>query len=414
MRDVLTIILAGGRGKRLDPLTRHRAKPAVPFGGIYRIIDFTLSNCLNSDLRQVMVLAQYKSRSLDQHIREGWNILSRSLGEYIEILSPQQRTSEEWYRGTADAIYHNIYTIEAEKRRYTLILAGDHVYRMDYRPMIQSHIERGADLTIGCIPVPITESDQFGIMQVDDSYRIRHFVEKPATCPPMPGSTDHCLGSMGIYVFNTDLLFEQLIEDQNAGGSHHDFGHNLIPMLIETHRVFAFPFTETSSPGGVSAYWRDVGTIHAFYEANIDLTTALPQLDLYDRDWPIRTYHEHDPPPKLVHNMPGEIGAARRGEAFDSLLSPGCIISGGHVRGSVLSPRVRVNSYAVVEDSILFDGVQVGRNCRIRRTIVDKNTVIPCDTTVGFDLDLDRRRGFHVSEEGIVVIPRDAVIQWHS
>ena len=406
MRDVLTIVLAGGRGTRLDPLTRHRAKPAVPFGGQYRIIDFTLSNCINSGLRRVVVLTQYKARSLDRHIRQGWGFLSTELGEYVEVLPPQQRAIEEWYRGTADAIYHNIYSLETEKKDLTLILAGDHIYKMDYGEMLRAHLANAADLTVGCIPVPLTDTRHFGIMQADADHRVTAFLEKPPAADPMPGDPAHCLGSMGIYVFNTEWLFDLLIEDQNKEGSSHDFGKDIIPGAIGTHRVFAFPFRDRNTAATGCPYWRDVGTIDAYYQANMDLVDVVPVLNLYDRSWPTRTLQPQSPPPKFVHHAVGEPGHARRGEAIDSMVCPGGIISGGHVRHSILSPNVRVNSYAVVEDSILFEGVRIGRKCKVRRAIIDKDVELPEGAEVGYDLELDRRRGFTITESGIVVIAK--------
>jgi glucose-1-phosphate adenylyltransferase len=406
VRDVLTIILAGGRGTRLDPLTRHRAKPAVPFGGLYRIIDFTLSNCINSGLRRVVVLTQYKARSLDRHIRQGWSFLSNELGEYVEVLPPQQRANEEWYRGTADALYHNIYSLETEKKELTLILAGDHIYKMDYGEMIQDHLQNKADLTVGCIPVPREETKHFGIIECAADNRVCGFKEKPPTADPIPGDPAHCLGSMGIYVFNTEWLFDLLIEDQNREGSSHDFGKDLIPAVIESHRVFAYPFRDRNTAAGSAPYWRDVGTLDAYYQASMDLVEVVPVLNLYDRSWPIRTFQPMVPPPKFVHYGPGEPGRARRGEAIDSVVCPGCIVSGGHIRHSILSPNVRVNSFATVEESILFEGVKVGRGARVRRAIIDKDAEIPEGGEVGFDLDLDRRRGFTVTESGLVVIAK--------
>lgn len=406
MRDVLTIILAGGRGSRLDPLTRHRAKPAVPFGGLYRIIDFTLSNCLNSGLRRVVVMTQYKARSLDRHIRQGWSFLSNELGEYVEVLPPQQRANEEWYRGTADALYHNIYSLETEKKELTLILAGDHIYKMDYGEMINAHIRNQADLTVGCIPVPRCDTKHFGIVGTGPDQRITGFQEKPSTADPMPGSPNHCLGSMGIYVFNTEWLFDLLIEDQNAEGSSHDFGKDIIPAVIGSHRVFAYPFRDRNVGADGSPYWRDVGTIDAYYQANMDLVDVVPVLNLYDKSWPIRTLQPQLPPPKFVHNAPGLPGEARRGEAVDSMVCAGSIVSGGHVRHSILSPNVRVNSFAVVQDSILFDGVRIGRKARVKRAIVDKGVEVPEGVSVGYDLDLDRRRGFTVTDSGIVVVAK--------
>jgi len=404
MRDVLTVILAGGRGSRLEPLTRDRAKPAVPFGGIYRIIDFTLSNCINSDLRQVLMLTQYKARSLDRHVRHGWSFLSSELGEGVEVLPPQQRIAEHWYSGTADAIYQNIYSIEKANCRYTLILAGDHIYKMNYAEMVQAHIDRNADLTIGCIPIPLHESDQFGVMRADEHNRISAFDEKPASAPPMPGSTDHCLGSMGIYVFNSRLLFDLLLDDATNPKSSHDFGKNIIPSMIPTQRVYAFPFRDRNRKE--TPYWRDVGTLDAFYQANMDLVDVSPILNLYDQDWPIRTNYPTFPPPKFVFIGEGPPGIARRGEAIQSMISPGCIISGGHVRRSILSPNVRVNSFSVIEDSIVFEDVVIGRHCRIASAIIDKDVTIPPGVHIGYDADLDRRRGFTHSENGIVIVPR--------
>jgi glucose-1-phosphate adenylyltransferase len=406
VRDVLTIILAGGRGTRLDPLTRHRAKPAVPFGGLYRIIDFTLSNCLNSGLRRVVVMTQYKARSLDRHIRQGWSFLSNELGEYVEVLPPQQRANEEWYRGTADALYHNIYSLESEKKDLTLILAGDHIYKMDYGQMIADHIANQADLTVGCIPIPRCQSKQFGILTVTADHRVTGFAEKPAAANPIPGDPDHALGSMGIYVFNTEWLFDLLIEDQNQDGSSHDFGKDLIPAVVGSHRVFAYPFRDRNVGAGSAPYWRDVGTIDAYYQANMDLVDVVPVLNLYDKSWPIRTLQPQLPPPKFVHYAAGPPGEARRGEAVDSMVCAGSIVSGGHVRHSILSPNARVNSYAVVEDSILFEGVKVGRKARVRRAIIDKGVEVPEHAEVGYDLDLDRRRGFTVTDSGIVVIAK--------
>jgi glucose-1-phosphate adenylyltransferase len=404
VKDVLTLILAGGKGTRLEPLTRDRAKPAVPFGGLYRIIDFTLSNCINSGLRRMLVLTQYKARSLDRHIAAGWGFLSRELGEYIEVLPPQQRIDEHWYKGTADAIYQNIYSIEKEDPHYVLILAGDHIYKMDYGAMIGAHLERKADLTIGCIPVPLRDSTHFGIMQVDTQDRVLGFQEKPREAKPIPGDTHHCLASMGIYVFTARPMYELLCQDATRSDSEHDFGKNIIPGMIEVNRVFAFRFRDQNRKA--VPYWRDVGTLDAYYQANMDLIEIDPVLNLYDREWPIRTNQPQLPPPKFVFNDQGPPEQARRGEAHDSMVCPGCIISGGHVRRSILSPNVRVNSYAVVENSILFEGVDVGRHCHIRRAIIDKDVKIPQNTTIGYDLEHDRKRGFLVTEQGVVVIAK--------
>ena len=405
MRGVLTAILAGGKGTRLEPLTRDRAKPAVPFGGLYRIIDFTLSNCINSGLRQILVVTQFKSRSLDRHIRAGWNFLSTELGETVEVLPPQQRIDETWYKGTADAVYQNIYSIERSDAENILILAGDHIYKMDYGGMIRSHLDHGADVTIGCIPVPLDEVRHFGIVQAGDDDRVASFLEKPKAADPMPGVAGHALGSMGIYVFKTRLMFELLCQDAARPGSDHDFGKNIIPGMIEAgQRVFAYRFRDENRKS--IPYWRDVGTLDAYYQANLDLIAVDPVLNLYDAGWPIRTFQPQNPPPKFVFSADGPPGHARRGEALDSIVCSGCIVSGGQVRRSVLSPRVRVNSYAVVEDSILLDGVDVGRYCRIRRAIIDKEVKIPPYTVLGYDTEFDRRRGFAVTEGGIVVVPK--------
>ncbi len=405
MRSVLTVILAGGKGTRLEPLTRDRAKPAVPFGGLYRIIDFTLSNCINSGLRRIQVLTQFKSRSLDRHIQMGWNFLSPELGESIEVLPPQQRIDETWYKGTADAIYQNIYSLEREDAEYVLILAGDHIYKMDYGHMIQSHLQRKADVTIGCIPVPLSEVRHFGVMQTTADDRVHTFLEKPKSADAMPGDAKHALGSMGIYVFPARLLFELLCEDAAQPNSDHDFGRNIIPRMIEAgQKVFAYRFRDENRKA--IPYWRDVGTLDAYFQANMDLITVDPVLNLYDSAWPIRTFHPQLPPPKFIFSAEGPPGHARRGEAHDSIVCPGSIVSGGQVRRSILSPRSRVNSYAVVEDSILLNGVDVGRYCRIRRAIIDKEVKLPPYTVLGYDSEFDRRRGFTVTDNGVVVVPK--------
>lgn len=405
LSNVLTVILAGGRGTRLEPLTRDRAKPAVPFGGLYRIIDFTLSNCLNSGLRQIYVLTQFKSRSLDRHIRQGWNFLSPEMGEWIEVLPPQQRIDENWYKGTADALYQNIYSIEKDDPENMLILAGDHIYKMDYAEMLRFHAQSRADLTIGCIPIPLEECDQFGIMEVDRETRVVDFKEKPKSCAPMPDDPTRALGSMGIYVFKTRVLFELLCEDAARSNSGHDFGKDIIPqMLQQGHRVFAHKFQDENRKA--LPYWRDVGTLDAYYQANMDLVTVEPELDLYSERWPIRTLHPQSPPPKFVHASEGPRGLARRGEALDSIVCAGSVVSGGHVERSLLSPKVRVNSYAIVEDSILFEGVDVGRYCRIRKAIIDKDVKLPPYTVLGFDPEFDRKRGFTISEGGVVIVPK--------
>ena len=401
MKNVLTLILAGGKGTRLEPLTRDRAKPAVPFGGLYRIVDFPLSNCLNSDLRRILVLTQYKARSLDRHIATGWGYLSRELDEYIDVLPPQQRLDETWYQGTADAIYQNIYTIEKANPKYVVILAGDHIYKMDYAEMIRAHLDKEADLTVGCIPVPTKDSIHFGVMQVDSGDRILGFQEKPKDPVTIPGNPDQILASMGIYVFTARLMYELLCQDATKPDSSHDFGKNIIPAMIERYKVFGFRFKDKNLKP--TSYWRDVGTLDAYYQANMDLIQVVPELNLYDQLWPIRTNQAQLPPPKFVFR---EETTGRRGEAHDSIVCAGSIVSGGQVVRSILSPNVRINSFAKVEDSILFHGVDVGRGSHIRRAIIDKDVKIPRDTVIGYDVEHDRRRGFTITETGIVVIAK--------
>ena len=403
MENILAVILAGGKGTRLEPLTRDRAKPAVPFGGSYRIIDFTLSNCLNSGFRRMLVLTQYKAMSLDRHINLGWRrFFCHELGEYIDILPPQQRIDEQWYQGTADAVYQNIYAIEKERPDYVVILAGDHIYKMNYRTMVDFHIGTGADVTIGALRVSPDEARSFGVMQVDHEDRIVGFQEKPEHPRTIPGDDRHCLASMGIYVFTARFLFEQLCQDATERNSAHDFGRNIIPRVIDTHRVYAFPFRDENKKQ--DAYWRDVGTLDAYYEANMDLVSVDPQLNVYDEVWPLRTYMPILPPPKFVFSGSEE---GRAGRALDSIICPGSIVSGGLVEHSILGPRVRINSYAQVQGSILFEGVDVGRHAHVRRAIIDKGVRIPAGVTIGVDPELDQRRGFAVSPGGIVVIAKD-------
>ena len=403
MKDVLVVVLAGGKGSRLEPLTRDRAKPAVPFGGAYRIIDFTLSNCLNSGFRKILVLTQYKAMSLDRHINVGWRtILSRELGEFIDLVPPQQRIDEHWYRGTADAVYQNIYVLEKERPKYVVVLAGDHIYKMNYRKMVEFHQHSEADLTIGALRVNVDEARQFGVMQIDGEGRVIGFEEKPDNPKPIPGDEEHALASMGIYVFGARFLFEQLCKDATHTGSAHDFGRDVIPSIIDRQRVFAFPFLDENKKG--DAYWRDVGTLDAYYEANMDLISVDPLLNMYDTDWPIRTYQPNFPPPKSVFAEEGPGG--RCGRAVDSIVCPGSIISGGIVEHSILGWNVRVNSFAHVEDSLLFEGVDIGRYAKVRRAIIDKGVHIPSETVIGFDHEHDRDRGFAVSSEGITVIAK--------
>ena len=407
MKNVLVVVLAGGKGSRLEPLTRDRAKPAVPFGGGYRIIDFTLSNCLNSGLRKMFVLTQYKAMSLDRHISLGWRYFyCRELGEFIDVVPPQQRIDEHWYQGTADAVYQNIYVMEKERPEYVVILAGDHIYKMDYGKLVDSHKQRAADLTVGALRVSKDLGHQYGIMEVDAEDRIVGFDEKPQHPKTLPGDSDHCLASMGIYVFTSRFLFEQLCQDATARGSSHDFGRDIIPSIIRTHSVFAYPFQDENRKG--DAYWRDVGTLDAYYEANMDLIAVDPQLNMYDDHWPIRTHQPNLPPPKFVFSGKEEEG--RIGHAVDSIVCHGSVISGGRVERSIVGPNVRVNSFAHVEDSILFEGVDVGRHARVRRAIIDKGVRIPPGIEIGYSAEEDQARGLTISDNGIVVIAKgDAV-----
>lgn len=404
LRNTTTVVLAGGKGTRLEPLTLDRAKPAVPFGGNYRIIDFVLSNAINSGLRRLLVLTQYKALSLDRHINLGWRqYFCAELGEFLDVVPPQQRIDEHWYQGTADAVYQNIFVIEKDRPEYVVILAGDHIYKMNYLSMIEFHRDMEADLTVGALNVSREAAKSFGVIEIDQQSRITGFEEKPAEPRTVPGDDQTCLASMGIYVFTARFLFEQLCRDATEGSSQHDFGKNIIPSIIDSHRVYAFPFQDENRKR--QAYWRDVGTIDAYFEANMDLIDVDPQLNLYDQDWPIRTLQPNLPPPKFVFGSDGD--TRRCGQAIDSIVCPGTILSGGRVQRSVISPNVRVNSYASVEDSIIFSGVNVGRHARIRRAIVDKYVSIPPGFEVGFDLEKDVRRGFTVSPSGIVVISRN-------
>jgi glucose-1-phosphate adenylyltransferase len=406
MKEVLAVVLAGGKGSRLGPLTRDRAKPAVPFGGIYRIVDFTLSNCLNSGLRRILVLTQYKAMSLDRHITLGWrNYLCRELGEFIDVVPPQQRIDEKWYQGTADAVYQNIYTLEKERPEYVVILAGDHIYKMDYGKLVAFHQEQNADVTIAALRVRVREAArQFGIMEVDDENRVIGFEEKPHDPKSIPGNPEYCLASMGIYVFNAPFLFDQLCRDATLPDSSHDFGRNLIPSMVHTRRVFAFPFLDENRKQ--DAYWRDVGTIDSYYQANLELTQVEPQLNLYDDHWPVRTYQPNLPPSKYVFKSNDRCGAA-----YDSLVCAGAIISGGEVTRTIVGPQARVNSFAEVEDSILFSRVNIGRRAKIRRAIIDKGVSIPEGFRVGFDEEEDLANGFTVSEGGVVVIAKAESIE---
>jgi glucose-1-phosphate adenylyltransferase len=403
MKEVLTLILAGGKGTRLEPLTQDRSKPAVPFGGAYRIIDFTLSNCINSGLRRILVLTQYKAASLDRHIDVGWKFLYRELNEFIDVVPPQQRIDENWYLGTADAVYQNIYMIERHQPKYVLILSGDHIYKMDYRKLIEQHIKAKAAATLACIPMELEFSREFGVIQVDADWRVKRFVEKPAKTESMPDDPKRFLASMGVYVFDARFLYELLCSDANKPESAHDFGKNIIPSIINDHRVQAFPFRDPET--NETLYWRDVGTIEAFYEANLDMVAVKPELNLYDQTWPIHTYIPPYPPAKTVFTTIE--GPERRvGEVLGSAVCSGSIVSGGRVRNSLLSYNVRVNSWAEVDDSLVFDDVQIGRHAKVRRAIIDKYAVIPEGGRVGFDPAEDIANGYTVTESGIVVVPK--------
>ncbi len=404
MRRLLTFIMAGGKGERLYPLTKDRAKPAVPFGGIYRIIDFTLSNCINSGIRRIHVLTQYKSHSLDLHLKMGWNIFNAELKEYIDVIPAQQRVGESWYRGTADAIYQNIYTIEAEKPDQVLILAGDHIYKMDYSKLINEHRLREADVTVGLVKMPKAQSPNLGVVQVDSGMKMIGFQEKPKNPITIPGEPNLIYASMGIYVFNRMILEEELVKDAKRTNSAHDFGRDVIPSILDHCKVFGYDFGSNS--GETIPYWRDIGTIDAYWEANMDLIQITPVFNLYDKQWPIRTYQEQYPPAKTVFDIEEE---GRVGLGLDSLISNGCIISGGRVERSVLSPGVRVNSYSSVSDSVLMEGVSVGRYAKIKRAIIDKDVQIPPNVEIGYDLDQDRK-SFHVTESEIVVVPKGTII----
>jgi glucose-1-phosphate adenylyltransferase len=400
MKHVLAMVLAGGKGERLHPLTLHRAKPAVPFGGKYRIIDITLSNCFNSGLRKIAVLIQYKSWSLDRHIRTAWNILNPEVGEFITSIPPQQRISADWYRGTADAVYQNLFLLENERLDYLLVLAGDHIYKMNYAEMYDFLVEKRADAVVGAIEFPISEATRFGVIGVDDDYRIQCFDEKPARPTPMPDDPGQALVSMGIYLFKVDVLRGYLTEDSQQESAH-DFGKNIIPRMIQRDRVYAFKFHDKNKKA--IKYWRDIGTLDAYWEANMDLVAVDPLFNLYDQDWPLRTYQGQYPPAKFVFAQ--DYAGGRMGVALDSIVSGGCIISGARVQNTVLSPDVIVRDYSEVRESIVMEHVRIGEHCRIRRAIIDKEVVIPDKTDIGYDPDLDRKR-FHVTDSGLVVISK--------
>ena len=403
-KRTFALVLAGGRGSRLHALTDRRAKPAVYLGGKFRIIDFALSNCLNSGVRRIGVLTQYKSHSLLRHLQRGWSFLRNEFNEFIDLLPAQQRMGDEsWYLGTADAVYQNLDILRAHKPEYILVLAGDHIYKMDYAELIADHVAQGRKCTVGCIEVPVAEASAFGVMAIDDQRRIVEFLEKPAQPPSMPGKPGVALASMGIYVFNADHLFEALKTDAETAGSSRDFGKDLIPAMVAAGEAVAHPFGMScvKSAPEAPAYWRDVGTVDAYWAANLDLTNMIPELDMYDREWPIWTYQEQLAPAKFVFDDEG-----RRGMAVDSLVSGGCIISGAHVRRSVLFSKVRLHSYASVEEAVLLPEVDVGRNCQLRKVVIDNGCVIPDSMQIGFDAAEDARRFFR-TDSGVVLVTRD-------
>ena len=397
--DSLAIVLAGGAGERLFPLTKERAKPAVYFGGPYRIIDFVLSNCVNSGVRRIFIATQYKSLSLNRHIRMGWNVVSEELGEFIEILPPQKRVGENWYLGTADAVYQNLYSIERESPKHIIVLSGDHVYKMDYARMLEFHQQSGAAVTLAAIEVPLADATRFGVVAVDEHERITGFAEKPANPSPIPGLPDFALASMGVYIFDTRTLMDALEADAPRETTH-DFGKDIIPALIHQVPVYAYRFHDENKKA--AKYWRDIGTLDAYFEANMDLCQVSPEFNLYDPEWPLRTYQPQAPPAKFVFATEGR----RCGHALDSVISPGCIVSGSHIEGSVLCPNVRVHSFCHIEQCILMPGVRIGRHAQIRRAIIDRDVVIPRGAVIGYNAEEDRKR-HTVTESGVVVVTTD-------
>ena len=403
-RRALALILAGGRGSRLYELTEWRAKPGVPFGGKFRIVDFPLSNCINSGIRRIGVLTQYKAHSLIRHLVHGWSGFQSELGEFVEILPASQRMGDDWYAGTADAIYQNLDIIRTYEPDYVLVLSGDHIYKMDYGTMLAFHVENEADMTVSCLEVPIAEAaGAFGVMTVNEEARVVRFDEKPAQPTPIPEDANLCLASMGNYVFNTKFLYEQLIRDADDKSSSHDFGKDIIPHILSKYRVFAYPFR---NPEGRRAYWRDVGTLDAFWEANMELVAVSPELNLYDQDWPILTYQAQLPPAKFVFDE-----HERRGLAINSMVSGGCVISGAQLYRSLLFSNVKVHSYSLIEDSVVLPEVDIGGGSQIRRAIIDRGVHIPEGTVIGHDLEEDRRRGFRVTDKGIVLITPEMLDQ---
>ena len=401
LKNTLAMVLAGGRGSRLMNLTENLAKPAVPFGGKFRIVDFPLSNCIHSGIRKVAVPTQYRAHWLIQHVQRGWGFLRAELGEFIEVWPAQQQTADEsWYRGTADAVYQNIDLIRAIAPKYILILAGDHVYKQDYSRMLAQHIERDADVSVACVEVPLEQATAFGVVGVDDTDKIVSFLEKPKEPPAVPGKPDVAFASMGIYIFNASFLLDHLVQDAETEGSSHDFGKDLLPYMVERAKIYAHRFGDSCvmSNGDAEPYWRDVGTVDAYWEANIDLTSVTPDLNLYDSKWPIWTWQEQRPSAKFVFD-----DEERRGEALDSVVSAGCIISGGTVRRSLLSNNVRVNSYALVEDSVILPHCDIGRRARLKKVVLGPGCQIPEGMVIGEDAELDTKR-FHRTEKGITLV----------
>ena len=404
-RDTVALILAGGQGSRLYELTNWRAKPALYFGGKFRIIDFPLSNCINSGVRRIGVLTQYKAHSLIRHLVHGWSWFQGAQREFVEILPASQRVGGEWYRGTADAVYQNLDIIRTHSPGQVLILSGDHIYKMDYGPFLAAHADKGADMTVCCIEVPIEEAaGQFGVMTVDESGRVIAFDEKPAKPNPVPGKPGVCLASMGNYVFNTEFLYEQVIKDADTPGTQHDFGKNIIPSIIKDYRVYAYPFRDPES--GNQAYWRDVGTLDAYWEANMEMVSVTPALNMYDRQWPIFTHQWQSAPAKFVFDEPG-----RRGEAIQSMVSGDCVISGSQVHTSLIFSRCRIHSYSKITESLILPDCVIGRNCRLDKVIIDRGSLIPEGTEIGVDKDADRERGFRVTDKGITLVTPDMLGQ---
>ncbi|MBU8871111.1 MAG: glucose-1-phosphate adenylyltransferase [Gemmatimonadales bacterium] len=402
VRNTMTMILAGGQGERLYPLTRDRSKPSVPFGSAYRIIDFTLSNCINSGLRQIYVLTQYKSYSLDKHLQRGWNIFSYEGGEFLYRIPPQQRVGQKWYEGTADAVYQNIYLLENRRPEHVLLLSGDHIYKMDYTNLIRFHHDQGGQLSLCAAVVPKAGAHEFGILEVNDQWKVIGFEEKPADPRTIPGDPEHCLVNMGVYLFNTDSLVRELSQDAREANSNHDFGRNIIPSLVKEGQVYAYPFRDqdTNEP----SYWRDIGTLDSYYDATMDLVSRRPKFDMYDENWLFRAWQPPVPPCKSVHGFTKD--GTLPGILEDSIVGGGSIISGGHVERSILGRRVRVNSYSRVTDSIIMDNVNIGRYAELQRCIIDKNVTIPEGMKIGFDEEKDRNL-FKVSPSGVVVVPKD-------